>query len=542
MQADACARERVIAERRGQYVSGEITDVDDRVRATLSPGPAKLSRKAPGGFLRQPLASRRRAGEPQRFLGHLASRWRAAFASVLRNETVQEAGKAVATARQGAEARISSLFRKEAIKAKHDSWLGNVQLVEPLPVRLVAIVSAVLIAAALAYAVLGTYTRRVHATGSVQPTTGLITVGAPAAGLIASMAVSEGQSVEKGQILYVLNLDATSASGPTQARVIALLYNETRVLQRSRDLRLSLAKVEKQALADQLDNLSRQHARVREQITQEEATLPDVKAFAARLRDAASRRIVTDTQYQNQVYVYAELLGQYAQFQQTAIALEGKISDTTSSLAGFDDKVAKDVNDIDQRLAQTARQIAESEARRSIEIRAPEAGVLTAVRGHVGQQVTSGLPMVTLLPRGGALEAHLYVDSSSIGFIREGAPVLLRYAAFPFQRFGLSQATVIEVTRAPIGANEAQAPSAAPAPPTAPASPSGPNAAGQFYRIIVRPQRAYVVADGERKPLEAGMQVDADIALDTRRLYEWMLDPLYHLRRSAGVVSGEGLK
>jgi membrane fusion protein len=432
---------------------------------------------------------------------------------------------------------MSSLFRKEAIEAKRDAWLGRVQLVEPLPVRFVALVSIGLIATVVAYAGLGTYTRRVHATGSIQPKAGLITVGAPAAGLIASTAVSEGQVVEKGQLLYILNLDATSASGPTQERVIGLLQNEQNVLRKSRDLRLSLARVEKQALVNHLGNLTKQRAKVVEQMAQQETTLPDFKSFTNRLRDAAVQRIVTDTQYQSQAYVYAELLGQYAQFQQTAISLEGKIADAASSLSGFDTKVAKDINDIDQQLAQIARGIAESEARRSIEIRAPEAGLLTAIRGHVGQQVGTGVPLVTLLPRGGALEAHLYVDSSSIGFVREGAPVLLRYAAFPFQRFGLSSATVIEVTRAPIGVNEA----AAPAPPPASASSSA-GSNDQFYRIVVAPQNDFVVADGERKALEVGMQVDADIALDTRRLYQWMLDPLYHLRRSAGVVSGEGLQ
>jgi membrane fusion protein len=430
---------------------------------------------------------------------------------------------------------MSSLFRKEALEAKRDTWLGRVQLVEPLPVRLVAFVSIALMATVATYAVLGTYTRRVHATGSIQPKAGLITVGAPAAGLIASTAVSEGQVVEKGQLLYILNLDATSTSGPTQERVIKLLENEKAVLQKSRDLRLSLARVEKQALANQLANLTKQRTKLAEQMAQQETTLPDFKSFTNRLRDAAVQKIVTDTQYQSQAYTYAELLGQYAQFQQTSISLEGKIADTASTLAGFDTKVAKEINDIDQQLAQIARGIAESEARRSIEIRAPEAGLLTAIRGHVGQQVGTGVPLVTLLPRGGMLEAHLYVDSSSIGFIHEGAPVLLRYAAFPFQRFGLSPASVIEVTRAPIGANEGQVQA-----PASSSSPAGSN--DQFYRIIVAPQNDFVVADGERKSLEAGMQVDADIALDKRRLYQWMLDPLYHLRRSASVVSGEGLQ
>jgi len=30
-------------------------------------------------------------------------------------------------------------------------------------------------------------------------------------------------------------------------------------------------------------------------------------------------------------------------------------------------------------------------------------------------------------------------------------------------------------------------------------------------------------------PLQAGMQLEADVELETRRLYEWVLDPLYTL-------------
>jgi membrane fusion protein len=430
---------------------------------------------------------------------------------------------------------MSSLFRQEAIDARRDSWLGVVQLVQPLPLQLVALVGASLMVAGVAFSVFGTYTRRVHAAGSILPKAGLITVGAPAAGLIGSMAAAEGQVVQKGQLLYVLDLDATSSSGPTQQRVIALLNNEKSVLQKSRELRLSLAAVEKQSLNDQLRNLSEQDATLTEQLAHDEATLPDAKAGTDRLRTAADRQLVTGSQFQNQNYAYSQLLALHAQFLQSAIAIKGKISEVTSALAGFDDKVATDVNEIDQRMAQLARQIAESEARQAVEVHAPESGLLTAIRGHVGQQVAAGAPLVTLLPQGGALEAHLYVDSAAIGFIREGAPVLLRYTAYPFQRFGLSQATVTEVTRAPIaedelaGAGKTQAS-------------ADRNALRQLYRVVAVPKLAYVVAYGEHKPLETGMQVDADIALDTRPLYQWMLDPLYHLRRSAGIVAGEGMQ
>ena len=116
--------------------------------------------------------------------------------------------------------------------------------------------------------------------------------------------------------------------------------------------------------------------------------------------------------------------------------------------------------------------------------------------------------------------------------------MLLRYAAFPFQRFGLYEGRVREITRAPIqavpgtetgssSAAEAQAPSSA-----------SPSAQRGQYRIVVEPKLPYVIADGAQRPLEVGMEVGADIALESRRIYEWALDPLYRARSSIGVVTG----
>src|SRR5579871_2487003 len=83
---------------------------------------------------------------PQFSAGDLAPRCRAVLA-LIREKVAQ-------IRRQGHWERIprsasgvASLFRREAVDAKRDAWLGRVQLVEPLPVRLVAVVSTALVAA-----------------------------------------------------------------------------------------------------------------------------------------------------------------------------------------------------------------------------------------------------------------------------------------------------------------------------------------------------------------------------------------------------------
>ena len=37
------------------------------------------------------------------------------------------------------------------------------------------------------------------------------------------------------------------------------------------------------------------------------------------------------------------------------------------------------------------------------------------------------------------------------------------------------------------------------------------------------------MAYGKTQPLQAGMLLEADVLQDTRRLYEWVLEPLYSL-------------
>ena len=121
------------------------------------------------------------------------------------------------------------------------------------------------------------------------------------------------------------------------------------------------------------------------------------------------------------------------------------------------------------------------------------------------------------------------MGKSAIFNARHGAGSFHRYAAFPFQRFGLYRGVVTEVTRAPVRTGDDDSSSE---PKTKPAD--------GLYRIVVDPELAYVEAYGELRPLEAGMKVEADIAIETRPLYHYIFDPLKHLQRSVGLVTGGG--
>ncbi|QXX74012.1 HlyD family secretion protein [Methylovirgula sp. HY1] len=431
----------------------------------------------------------------------------------------------------------TALFRDEVMHAERNGWIGPAQLVQPLPIHLVTAATIVLLIAAALFAYFGTYTRRVHAAGIVMPTAGLITVASSAAGVVTSMAVREGDQVKKGALLYVINRDTHSSDGATEQQVIAELMRQKANLESQRNIRKGMAKVEKQGLADQRSNLQKQYGKLGEQIAIEGKAVAIQKAKAAALQNGVKNGFIRDSEFQNQNYLYVQTLSQQTQFEQAYLQTAGRIFDLDQQIALFDEKLAQDLNGIDQQLLHLDQLITEAEAKRTIEIGAPESGTATSNRVHVGQQVAAGAPLLTLLPKAGKLSVDLFVDSRAIGFVGKGAPVILRYAAYPFQRFGLYRGTVKEVTRAPV---EASPPDQLPGVGADAQAANDPRAG--LYRILVTPQTPYVMAYGKPRLLEAGMRVDADIALERRPLYRWLFDPLYHLQRSATLVSSGGLR
>ncbi len=119
---------------------------------------------------------------------------------------------------------------------------------------------------------------------------------------------------------------------------------------------------------------------------------------------------------------------------------------------------------------------------------------------------------------GSQLEAELYAPSRSVGFVGPGMPVLLRYQAFPYQKFGQFRGVVREVSNAGQRPDEMSWPGVAQA--------NG-GAAEPLYRVRVELERQSVRAYGIDRPLKSGMTLDASVVLERRRLYEWVLDPLY---------------
>jgi membrane fusion protein len=121
------------------------------------------------------------------------------------------------------------------------------------------------------------------------------------------------------------------------------------------------------------------------------------------------------------------------------------------------------------------------------------------------------------------MQAELLAPSSAIGFIREGQSVLLRYSAFPYQKFGQYWGTVAVISRATMPQRIV----------AVPAKESGAKEqrkdTGSFYRITVQLDNQEVAVYDRMEKLPASMEVEGVVLLDRRPLYQWIFAPLYDL-------------
>jgi membrane fusion protein len=200
--------------------------------------------------------------------------------------------------------------------------------------------------------------------------------------------------------------------------------------------------------------------------------------------------------------------------QRSLISLRKDISSMESDLRTAPLKASNTLAAIERNIADIEQQTVDNEAHREIVVPAQADGIVTAVLVEPGQIVTLTTPLLGLLPGGSKFEARLYVPSSAIGFIKVGNGVLLRYQAFPYQKFGQYSGKIKEISRTALSPAELQLIS---------------TAQETLFRVTVALDSQTVMAYGERISLQDGMLLEADVMVDTRKLYEWVLEPLYSL-------------
>jgi len=411
------------------------------------------------------------------------------------------------------------LFRPEVLEARRGAGVGGIVISQPLRARLLAVL---MLAAALLVLLLllnGSYTRRSHVSGQLVAVQGSATVLAPAAAVVARVEAGEGERVRAGQVLAVVRIPhATLAAGETAQALETQRQRRVRGLEEGHSAQQRALEAQEAGLARQLRVAHAELAQIEREIgtRREQALLAeDLLQRLARLREDG---YVSELQLRQQ---RASALAQQAEvqvLQRQALAARRQILQLRQALQEVPaQRQAAHASWLRER-AVLEQEGVENSARGELVVRAPVDGVVATQLFKPGQAVQAGQPMFTLLPGDGRLEAELLVPSVAIGFVAPGDRVLLRYQAFPYQKFGHQLGRVLSVSRDALNSAGAGAVAA------------GAARSEPYYRVSVGLERQEVLAYGTPQPLKPGMVLEADILGERRRLIEWVFEPLYSLR------------
>ena len=413
------------------------------------------------------------------------------------------------------------LFRQEALEARATQWMGAIRLSRPIGHVVAAGLACVSVALIAAFAIFGSYTRKATVGGSLQPIGGVLRMTTPVSGTLVDRRVVEGQAVAEGDVLFVLSTDRRSSSGNTEAAIATQL--DARRVALARDLHLvdERERSRTRATQERLAAIDVERTQLVRETEINAARVAIAEKNVERFAELARTGFVATVQVQARL---DDALLIHAQHE-TLVRLDANLQRERIGLALQSDESRQQAeterSEIVRAETTVTREATENAARRTTFVTAPYAATVTGITAHPGQRVTEGGLLATLIRADVPLEAELFASTRQIGFVERGQEVHLRYAAFPFQKFGMGDGVVETIEQSPY------APQELPARITGTLGAASLQGGEPVYRIVVALRAQTIDAYGRGKALRPGMLFEADVVEDRRRLYEWLLEPLY---------------
>ncbi|WP_185969358.1 HlyD family secretion protein [Aliiglaciecola sp. M165] len=411
-----------------------------------------------------------------------------------------------------------SLFRQNAIEHQKDRLHGEVLLTPSLPHVVAAIFVLLWLVAVFAWLVNSQYARQESVTGWLEPTNGISKVYAhDASGHVSKLLVSEGQEVKVGDPLVVVNRGRTMVNGYSVENTLLeeyqkqdeLLNAQLLRMQSKNSIEIANTQQELHAIEAELEGISEQIATLK---ARQDLVVTRLKNFQL----MNQRGHITDVEMDNLLEQQLALENDEQRLVREQINRQNQLDLLSSRLKVLPYSQKDNEAQLRVKLSDLALQIAQMRGQKEYVLKANNDGVVSNLHAKEGQQVNASMPLLSIMPNNSQIIAKLLIPVKAAGFIEAGQEIEVRYDAFPYQKFGLYQAEVIQVSTTVLLPNEVN---------SVPIQFNEP-----VYLVHANLNSASVEAYGKTLQLKSGMTLTGNIKLSERSLLEWILEPLMSLR------------
>jgi membrane fusion protein len=404
------------------------------------------------------------------------------------------------------------LFRPQVSDKDRKRWLGEILLAQPTPVWFFTAFSLLVLLGLAGTLYFVEYTRKERVVGALMLDKGSSKVYAQTTGVIASKLFTDGDTVAAGQVLFTINAERSTKLGDTQDEIARQLALRKAGLEAEKIKQRSISSEEEAALKRRALDLRAELDTIKTELATQLRRVALSKNAALRSRELLAQNFVSQADVDQKEQDVLEQESRLQGLERSSLSLVKELNSVMSDAQNAPLRANNRSSEFDRQLAILAQESYDGESRRELQVRAPLAGKVTSSVVELGQIVAPNAPLVSILPTNATLEAQLYLPSKAIGFIELGQTVQLRYEAYPYQKFGQYEGKVREISRTALSAEELKLHA---------------GSKEALYLVKVALKMQHVMVYGKPAALQDGMQLEADVLIDTRRLYEWVLEPLY---------------
>ena len=409
----------------------------------------------------------------------------------------------------------ASLYRKEAIAHQRERAWGELVVSTPRAARWFAVVGLLLAVGFIAFLGTASYTRKARAPAVLSYANDPLLVAATEAGTVTNVDVKSGDTVKAGQRLATISTERTTGGEGVFAAGSRDADTRREAIKSERKQARALLDAQQTQVSARITSLTAEGAQLAREIDAQQDRVTQLKVQVERYRQLARDKFAPELQVQQKQDDLAEQAVKLETLKRTRVGIERDLALARTEMptlrATAEGKLAALSRD-EANLTQTAR---ENLSRRAYEVTAANDGTVERIIAVAGQTVAIGAPLMQVQTGSRALMADIYVPTRSAGFLRVGQTVRLAIDAFPMERFGHVAATVTDVGRSVIAPGDALLPAFVKKP---------------VFRVRATLAAPAITAYGESYALKSGLSAQADISLDERPLYRWIIEPILRLR------------
>ena len=409
-----------------------------------------------------------------------------------------------------------SLFRKEAVSHQGERLTGAITLAQPLSIKLTVAILVSIACLVVVFLFNAQYSRKETVRGFLMPNKGVIKSFAAQGGTIEKLWVSDGDIVEKGQLLATLVIHQGNTDGVDLSQQLIKQINRQKSLLTDEINQHATLQVQ------EITNLNqRQQALVSEkqaldnQLALANQKLGLLQGQQRHFNKLSESGYLSNLEKERQQQTLLEAKQEQQNIKRLLLQQQNQLSQVAFNIQNIPQQYKLQINNLKRQQSELARQLAQVTNNHRYTVTASNAGRVTGIQVVEGETLTQAKPLLHILPKGSVLVAELLLPTRSAGFIAQGNSVRLRFDAFPYQRFGFINSKITRIDRALVLPNEVQLPIAFQEP---------------VYRLRATLNQQQMQAYGKAFDLKSGMLFEADIMLEQRTLIEWLLEPIYSLK------------